>query len=72
MTASDGSLPDRAIDHHPILHEFKNHLAVVIGFAELLLRDLPEDDPQRGDVLEILRAGRAALGLLPKLSKQVR
>jgi hypothetical protein len=72
MTDSTGALPELVIGENHLLHEFKNHLAVVIGFCELLLRDLPEDDPKRADVLEVRKAGLAAIALLPELAKRLR
>ncbi|OFW16206.1 MAG: hypothetical protein A3F70_08895 [Acidobacteria bacterium RIFCSPLOWO2_12_FULL_67_14] len=59
-------------DDTPLIHEFKNHLSVIIGFCDLLLRDLPEGDPKRADILEMRRAGQAAIALLPKLSERPR
>jgi len=50
-----------------LLHEFKNHLSVIVGFCDLLLAELPEGDPKRADLLEMHKAGRAALALLPRL-----
>jgi hypothetical protein len=54
-----------------VIHRFKNHLAVVISFTDLLLLELPEDDPHRPDVVEIHKAGRAAMDLIPELAKRV-
>ena len=48
----------------PAVHAFKNQLAIIIGFSDLLLSDLPESDPKRNDILEINRAAHAALALL--------
>ena len=53
-----------------LLHEFNNHLSVIIGFCDLLLNDLPADDPKRADVLEMRKAGDAARALLPKFSNR--
>ncbi|HWF87154.1 MAG TPA: hypothetical protein VG222_19990 [Vicinamibacterales bacterium] len=52
-----------------VIHRFKNHLAVMISFSDLLMLEMPEDSPHRADVAEIHRAGRAALALLPELEK---
>jgi len=56
----------------PLLHAFHNHLSVVVGFCDLLLREMPEGDPRRADVLEMHRAGHAAIDLLPALSSRLR
>lgn len=63
MTESAGIPPD-----DPVLHEFKNHLSVIVGFCDLLLTELPEADPKRADIVEMHRAAHAALALLPRLS----
>lgn len=54
-----------------LVHEFKNHLSVIVGFCDVLLRELPDGDPKRADVLEIQKAGHAALALLPELTARI-
>jgi hypothetical protein len=49
------------------VHRLKNQLAIILGFCELLLNDLPQDDPRRADVLRIQDAGKSALAELPPL-----
>jgi hypothetical protein len=56
----------------PLLHQLKNHLAIVVGFCDLLLGDLPQGDPKRVDIQEMRKAGQAALDLLPELSERMR
>jgi hypothetical protein len=56
----------------PLVHQLKNHLAIVIGFCDLLLGDLPKDDPKRADIQEMRKAGQAALDLIPELSARMR
>jgi hypothetical protein len=63
--------PEDVIDS-PLLHQLKNHLSIVIGFCDLLLGDLPQDDPKRVDIQEMRKAGQAALDLLPDLSARMR
>jgi len=63
--------PDDVVDS-PLLHQLKNHLSIVIGFCDLLLGDLPQDDPKRADIQEMRKAGQAALALLPDLSARMR
>jgi signal transduction histidine kinase len=48
-------------------HDFKNQLAIILGFAELLLTESPAGDPRRGDFEEILKAAETALNLLARL-----
>lgn len=35
------------------VHALSNHLAVILGFIELVLAETREDDPRRGDLVEI-------------------
>jgi two-component system, cell cycle sensor histidine kinase and response regulator CckA len=51
-----------------VLHACRNHLAIVVSYADLLLQDLPADDPRRQDVLEIRKAGQAAAALLRQVA----
>jgi len=68
MTESTGTPSNGIGDRDHVVHEFSNHLSVIVGFCELLLKDLPEDDPRTADIVEIHRAAQAAIALLPRLS----
>jgi hypothetical protein len=35
------------------VHALSNHLAVILGFIELVLTETPPNDPRRGDLEEI-------------------
>jgi signal transduction histidine kinase len=48
-------------------HDFKNQLAIIRGFAEILLAEAAAGDPRRGDLEEIHKAAIAALDLLASL-----
>lgn len=50
-----------------IAHDFNNMLAVIIGFAKLLLRDLAAEDPRREKAEQIARAGERAAALTQQL-----
>jgi hypothetical protein len=54
-----------------VLHLFENHLAVVAALSDVLLGELAETDPRRADLEEIHRSARAALDLIPELSKRL-
>ena len=58
-----GTTPGRMLDVAEE-HAMKNHLAVVLGFCELLLSEMPGADPRRPDVEEIHRAATAAVAIL--------
>ena len=38
------------------VHALSNHLAVIVGFIELILTDTRADDPRHGDLVEIRNA----------------
>jgi signal transduction histidine kinase len=48
-------------------HDFKNQLAIIRGFAEILLDEAAADDPRRRDLEEIHKAAVAALALLTRV-----
>jgi len=50
------------------VHRIKNQLAIIMGFCELLLHDMADDDPRRPDVMHIQTAGRSALDQLPPIA----
>jgi hypothetical protein len=69
---TESSPADEIGGNDPIVHAIKNHLSAIVGFCDLLLRELPEGDPKRADVLEMHKAGHAAIQLLPQLSARPR
>jgi signal transduction histidine kinase len=48
-------------------HDFKNQLAIILGFAEILLAEAATGDPRRRDLEEIHKAAVAALDLLAQV-----
>jgi len=46
------------------LHALSNHLAVILGFIELLLSDTTPDDPRYADLTEIRDAAVEAAKLI--------
>jgi signal transduction histidine kinase len=48
-------------------HDFKNQLAIILGFAEILLAEAAAGDPRRGDLEEIHKAAVTALDLLARV-----
>ena len=50
-----------------IAHDFNNILAVILNYGEFLTEDLDVQDPRRGDVQEIIKAGEKAAQLVHQL-----
>ena len=48
----------------PALHALSNHLAVILGFIELVLAETPPDDPRRHDLIQIRDAAVDAARIL--------
>jgi len=51
------------------MHRLKNHLAVIIGFCDLLVEEAAVNDPRRSDFLELQQSARAAMAILPEVSR---
>jgi two-component system cell cycle sensor histidine kinase/response regulator CckA len=58
-------------DSGPFVHDMKNYLGIVIGYSNLLLEELPPEDPRRTDIDEIRKAGEAAIALVDKWNAAV-
>ena len=50
-----------------VAHDFNNVLSVVLSYSEMLMQDLPEQDPMRADLGEIKKAGELATALTRQL-----
>jgi PAS domain S-box-containing protein len=50
-----------------IAHDFNNLLVAIIGYAEFAIDGLPDADPLRGDLQEIVKAGGRAAALTRQL-----
>jgi hypothetical protein len=46
------------------IHLLSNHLAVIVGFIELMLADAAPDDPHRNDLIEVRTAAVEAAKLI--------
>ncbi len=51
-----------------IVHELGNHLGIVLGFTELVIDTLAEDDARRADLEEVRGAAKKAVALLDDIS----
>jgi signal transduction histidine kinase len=59
------------IDDDEIRHDFKNQLAILRGFAEVLLSESAATDPRRPDFEEMYKAAVRALDLLGRMFPEV-
>jgi hypothetical protein len=59
VTGEQGMPPDRRR-----LHGIRNQLSVIIGYCDLLVTDIPADDPKHADIVEMRKAAYAAMQLL--------
>jgi signal transduction histidine kinase len=50
-----------------IAHDFNNILSVIVGYIELALLDIPETDPLRGKLDQVLKAGGRATDLVKQI-----
>jgi len=50
-----------------VAHDFNNQLAVILGYTQLSLEEMREDDPQRDNFLEVEKAGQQAAMLTRQL-----
>ena len=50
-----------------IRHDFRNQLAIIRGYVEMMLAEAPADHPYRPDLQEIDAAAVSALALLASL-----
>ena len=55
---------DPVSDKNEFKHELKNFLAIILGYADLLIEEMPADDPRMEDLSEIHKAASAAVTLL--------
>lgn len=46
------------------VHALSNHLAVILGFIELVLAETQPDDPRRADLIEIRDAAMEAARII--------
>jgi len=55
-----------------VVHDFNDILGVIVGYSELLLRNIQEDDPARKGIAEIRRAADRGVSLTQSLLRSYR
>jgi hypothetical protein len=45
-------------------HTLSNQVAIIVGYCELLLAEIPPDSPLRADLLEMHKAAKTAMAML--------
>jgi hypothetical protein len=55
-----------------VVHQLKNHLAVIVGFCDLLIAGSAEGDPRTADLLEVHKAARQAMAAMPEVARRLR
>ena len=55
-----------------LVHQFKNHLSIIVGYCDLLMAELSDDDAKRKDIAEVHKAAPAAMALMPELENRLR
>ena len=56
---------------HVVIHQLKNHLAVIVGFCDLLIADTPDGDPREADLLDVHKAARDAMAVMPEVARRL-
>ena len=51
-------------DDNDFEHSLKNYIAIILGYADLVLEEMSPDDPRLADIQEIHKAATAAVALL--------
>ena len=54
-----------------VLHQLKNHIAVIVGFTDLVITDLPDGDRHAADLREVHKAARQAMAVLPEVARRL-
>jgi signal transduction histidine kinase len=62
--------PDKRGLDATAVHALSNHLAVILGFIELVLSDTPPEDPRRPDLEEIRQAAHECAQIVSRSHTQ--
>jgi hypothetical protein len=59
------------LTNEQVIHQLKNHLAIIVGFTDLLLADLQEGERRAADLREVHKAARQAMAILPEVGRRL-
>jgi signal transduction histidine kinase len=68
--SSDGELSDEA--WRVLIHDFRNLLAVIINYSELIAEETDEPEAVKTDIGEVRSAAERAIAMTEKLRRPVR
>ena len=60
------------IESVDVIHQLKNHIAIIVSYCDLLLSEVPDDDRRRADIVEVHKAGKEAMALIPEVARRIR
>ena len=73
MAPGEGSVSDNHDDHMDpgriLIHDFRNLLAVIVNYSELIGQELDDPEAIRADALEIRTAAERAIAMTEKLPR---
>jgi len=52
------------MDADRFVHDMKNQLGIILGYATMLIDEMAAEDPRRADLQEVRKAAEEALKLL--------
>jgi hypothetical protein len=55
-----------------VVHQLKNHLAIIVGYCDLLIAETPDDDPRKRDLRDVHKAARDAMAVMPEVARLLR
>ena len=67
--SSDGELSDEA--WHVLIHDFRNLLAVIINYSELIAGETEDAEAVKTDIGEVRAAAERAIAMTEKLRRPV-
>jgi hypothetical protein len=55
-----------------LVHELKNHLAVIVGYCDLLMAATPGEDARKADLIEVHKAASDAMAAMLEVARRLR